>query len=218
MPKFCSAVRVLAGPRDRVGVGWRLQLLSPRHLCALKNIFRNWPRCRADLKQAMFNCSFFYFHFQCLLPAASCSGRECLGLLGWRCWRHPRCTCCPCTWQIIAIKIPLLQQEAPPEGREIGGDVKCSKMLASNPEDFAIKTLVYCQKNWYLMCCSFGINSQSKQHIVSPVKNLQNQCFPFSSLIGHLFPFSARCLSILLSWASRFALLRSSWIKFKSYY
>ena len=91
-------------------------------------------------------------------------------------------------------------------------------MLASNPEDFAIKTLVYCQKNWYLMCCSFGINSQSKQHIVSPVKNLQNQCFPFSPLIGPLFPFSARCLSILLSWASRFALLRSSWINFKSYY
>jgi len=97
VPKFCSAVRVLAGPRDRVGVGWRLQLLSPRHLCALlhlvvgENVLVCWV-----------------------------GGVE--GIQG------------------------VHVAHVPPEGREIGGDVKCSKMLASNPDvlqlwhQFAIKT------------------------------------------------------------------------------
>ena len=35
----------------------------------------------------------------------------------------------------------------------------------------------YACRAFYLMCWSFGISSQSKQHIVSPVKNL----FPVDS-------------------------------------
>ena len=100
-------------------------------------------------------------------------------------------------------------------------------MLAGNPVRFPLLKLFFWEKN--LMCWSFGISSQSKQHMVSPVRNLKKQnhlplhiqihtqCVlrvsPSLTLFIkiYLLPFSARCLSILLSWASRFPLLRSSY-------
>ena len=47
--------RVLAGPRDRVGVGWGLQFLSSRHLCALITIISISSSQTSSLEPAVFN-------------------------------------------------------------------------------------------------------------------------------------------------------------------
>lgn len=125
--------------------------------------------------------------FTKVLPAAACSGWLCLDRPDRTVWKHPAGTCDTCS-----ATMPL-------DGSEI---MQRSLTTTQSDDGFIVKLTGISKSTKYFpatrMCWRRGINSQSKQHIVSPVRNrvfrwakwsliffkwLNNELFLFSSFL-----------------------------------